>query len=195
MFKNFLLIIIILLGRNENCYSQDSLIKTRILESICNDSKRTGDTVLVCNQVMNTIFFTESSYRNPELLELLSHEEMILLEKNCENEAQLFEWGDIKGDFVILDEDSLRTLFDYNTHDIFRLKKSFLSKRKIVIVKPKKLTYTYIHTSPIVRYDDLFFVFVSSNISMGNGSSCIYVFEINKENIINIKKIVNCYLH
>ena len=95
--------------------------------------------------------------REPGKQELLSHEEMILLEKNCENEAQLFEWGDINGDFVILDEDSLRTLFDYNTHDIARLKKSFLSKRKIVIVKPKKLTYTYIHTSPIVRYDDLFF--------------------------------------
>ena len=47
MFKNFLLIIIILLGRNENCYSQDSLIKTRILESICNDSKRTGDTIIL----------------------------------------------------------------------------------------------------------------------------------------------------
>jgi len=195
MIKNFLLAIIFFIGINKNCYSQDSLIKSRILEYISNDSKRTGDTVFISNQVMNTMGISESSYDNKELLELLSYEDMILLEKNCKNEAQIFEWGNIKGDFVILDEDSLSRLFDYNTIEIVRLKKSFLSKRKKVIVKRRKLTYTYIRTSPIVRYNDLLFVFVSSNIALNIGGSCIYVFEINKENLINLKKIVNCYLY
>lgn len=188
----FLLTLQLFIRTKESC-AQSEVLQAKILAYIASENKGSRGATFLSKTVTSSLFGQKSVSKENELREVGSLEILNSLDSVCKEKAKLFEWDIHNPTFFLLSADSFNKQFDYDSQKIVEIKCRLFKRKKVI--KEANASNTYITTSPIVTFKNFALIYVRSVRGLTLGSSCLYVFETDEKQNIELKKKAYCYTH